>query len=300
MPAVWTLVPPRALHKTGFHHGHALAVRRGSVPGSAAPLKAGTKTSPAVVGARLHRTVERLALALLASAALHAIAWPVAARHHAIDPPSEEPIALLVEPAPADPVKSDLPETPSDPVARSPGVRSAKSAAVSRSRTLAAPRATAAPASSAMTAHTGNPLVVGSASAYAGGPTTIPGGSGGDGAGGGHDLSLPARLGGAVQWTCPWAERFNNGINDGRIIVAHVAVEVDVDGSAVRARVTDDPGYGFGRTARGCALQGRYIPGRGADGRIARVWTESFRVIFDGPSVVAAPEKASWETSTAQ
>jgi hypothetical protein len=247
--------------------------------------------------------VDRLAWALLSSATLHAIAWTVAARHHAVtvhDPPSQEPIAMFVEPAPADPVKPDLPETPSDPVARSPGVRNANNAAVSRSRTAAAPPATAAPASSAMAADTGDPLVVGSASAYAGGPTAVPGGSGGDGAGGGRDLSLPARLGGAVQWPCPWPERFDNGINDGRIIVAHVAVEVDVDGSAVRARVTDDPGYGFGRTARLCALKGRYIPGRGADGQIARAWTASFRVIFDGPSVVAAPEKASWETSTAQ
>jgi hypothetical protein len=211
----------------------------------------------------------------------------------------DEPITLLVEPAPADSVKPDLPETPSDPVARSPGVRNANNSAVSRSRTAAAPPATAKPASSAMTSDTGDPLVVGSASAYAGGATTIPGGSEGDGAGG-PDLSLPARLGGSTQWPCQWPERFNNGLNDGRRIVAHVAVEVDVDGSAVRARVTDDPGYGFGRTAHDCALQGRYIPGRGADGQIARAWTKSFLVIFDGPLVVATPEKAYWETTTAQ
>ena len=150
-----------------------------------------------------------------------------------------------------------------------------------------------------MTSATGDPLVVGSASAYAGGPTTSPGGSEGVGAGA-PDLSLPARLGGAVQWQCRWPERFNNGLNDGRKIVAHVAVEVDVDGSAVQARLIDDPGYGFGRTARDCALQGRYIPGRGADSQIARAWTKSFQVIFDGPAVIAAPEKAIWETSAAQ
>jgi hypothetical protein len=248
------------------------------------------------------RELERLALTLLSSAALHAIGWTVAARHHAVmvhDRPSEEPINMLVEPAPADSAKPDLPETPSVPEARSPGVRNANNSAVSRWRTAAAPPATAAPASSAITSDTGDPLVVGSASAYAGGPTTIPGGSGGDGAGG-PDLSLPARLGGAVQWPCQWPERFNNNrLNDGRRIVARVAAEVDVDGSAVRARITDDPGYGFGRTARDCALQGRYIPGRGADGQIARAWTKSFLVIFDGPLVVAAPEKAFWETSTA-
>jgi hypothetical protein len=250
----------------------------------------------------ISRELERLDLALLSSAALHAIAWTIAAGHHAVtvhDPLSEEPIALLVERSPADAVKPDLPESPSDPVARSPGVRNAHSSAVSRSRPLAAPPATATPASSAITSDTGDPLVVGSASAYAGGPTTIPGGSGGDGAGA-PDLSLPARLGGAVAWRCQWPERFNNGLNDGRKIVAHVAVEVDVDGNAVHARVTDDPGYGFGRTARDCALHGRYIPGRGADGQMARAWTKSFQVIFDGPSVVAAPEKAFWESSTAQ
>jgi hypothetical protein len=248
------------------------------------------------------RELERLALPLLSSAALHAIAWTVAARHHAVTAHgllSEQPITLLVEPAPADSVKPDLPEAPSDPVARSPGVRSAHHSAASRSRTAAASPATATPASSAITSDTGDPLVVGSASAYAGGPTTIPGGSAGDGAGV-PDLSLPASLGGAVAWACQWPERWNNGLNDGRKIVAHVAVEVDVDGNAVRVRVTDDPGYGFGRTARDCALHGRYIPGRGADGRIARAWTKSFQVIFDGPSVVAAPEKAVWETGSAQ
>jgi hypothetical protein len=250
----------------------------------------------------LSRELERLALALLFSAALHASAWTVAARHGAVTPPdllSQVPITLLDAPALADPVKPDLPEPPGDPIALSPGVRTANHAAVSRSRPAAAPPATAAPASSAIASDTGDRLVVGSASAYAGGSTT-PGGSGGDGAGG-ADLSQPARIGGAVQWPCRWAERFrnDNGLNDGRKIVAHVAVEVDVDGSAVHARVTDDPGFGFGRAARDCALQGRYIPGRGADGQIARAWTRSFVVIFDGPSVVAAPEKAVWETTNA-
>ena len=245
---------------------------------------------------------ERLTQALLSSAALHAIAWTVAARHHAATmhgPFPEEPIPQLVEPAPADSVNPDLPETPSEAVASSPRVRNANNSAVSRSRTAAAPPATATCASSAITSATGEPLVVGSASAYAGGPTTSPGGSEGVGAGA-PDLSLPARLGGAVQWQCRWPERFNNGLNDGRKIVAHVAVEVDVDGSAVQARLIDDPGYGFGRTARDCALQGRYIPGRGADSQIARAWTKSFQVIFDGPAVIAAPEKAIWETSAAQ
>jgi hypothetical protein len=248
------------------------------------------------------RELERLALALLSSAALHATAWTGAARHHAVsvhDVLSEEPITLLAEPTPADSVKPDRSEIPSDPVARSPRFRNANNSAVSRSRSAAAPPGTAKPASSAVTSDSGDPLVVGSASAYAGGSTTIAGGSGGDGAGS-PDLSLPASLGGAVQWQCQWPERFNNGLNDGRKIVAHVAVEVDVDGTAVHARVTVDPGYGFGRTARDCALRGRYIPGRGAEGQITRAWTKSFLVIFDGPSVVAAPERAYWETNTAQ
>jgi hypothetical protein len=248
------------------------------------------------------RELERLGLGLLSSAALHAIAGTVAGRHHAVivhDPLSEEANTLLVALAPADSVKPDLPETPSDPIARLTGVRRAHNPAVSRSRITAAPPATATPASSAMTSDTGDPLVVGSASAYAGGPTTVAGGSGGDGAGV-PDLSLPARLGGVEAWACPWPERWNNGLNDGRRVVAHVAVEVDVDGRAVRARVTDDPGYGFGRNARDCALRGRYIPGRGADGQIARAWTKSFLVIFDGALLVAAPEKAFWETSTGQ
>src|SRR5579864_9157026 len=129
----------------------------------------------------LSRELERLALTLLSSAALHALAWIGAAMHHAVtvhDSLWEQPITLLAEPAPTDSVKPELPETPSDPVARSPRVRNANPFAVSRSRPTAAPPETAKAASSAVTSDTGDPLVVGSASAYAGGLTTPPGGSG--------------------------------------------------------------------------------------------------------------------------
>jgi protein TonB len=63
---------------------------------------------------------------------------------------------------------------------------------------------------------------------------------------------------GGTTWNCPFppeadAEEINHA-------VVTVQVTVRPDGSALTATVVTDPGHGFGRAARLCALGRRYQP----------------------------------------
>jgi protein TonB len=79
------------------------------------------------------------------------------------------------------------------------------------------------------------------------------------------DLSRPARLAGGLTWNdCgfpPEADALQ--IDD-----ASVTIEVDVkaDGTQEAVRVLSDPGHGFGRLARSCALAKQFEPALGREG----------------------------------
>jgi protein TonB len=78
------------------------------------------------------------------------------------------------------------------------------------------------------------------------------------------DLSKPAGLVGGTNWSCPFppeadAEQIDHA-------VAVVMVTVRPDGTPLTVKVVSDPGYGFGRAARICALGRRYTPGLDRDG----------------------------------
>lgn len=223
--------------------------------------------------------------ALVSSFAVHWIAWTLAMPSGAQAAPStadtpETVVDVVQEPIPAPDEPIAAPPTPVYRAAAPKAVhRPVGQARIEALRTVDVP--TSAPASSAIVADQGPPLIVGGAPEYQGGSTSAPGsGSGGWGLGlGGRDLSRPARLGGQFHWNrCPWPE---GAPNDGHQVIASVAVEVAPDGSPVRARVMDDPGHGFGDDARRCAMQVRYVPGLGPNGKVARMWTIPFRVIFD-------------------
>jgi protein TonB len=73
-----------------------------------------------------------------------------------------------------------------------------------------------------------------------------------------EDRSREVQLVGGSSWNCPFppeadAEQIDQA-------VATVQVTVRPDGSASDARVVSDPGHGFGRAARGCALARHYQP----------------------------------------
>jgi len=94
-------------------------------------------------------------------------------------------------------------------------------------------------------------------------PEGVPGGTGTAPAAG-VDRSRPAGVV-AKNWNCPFppeADRFNYQ-------VVKVAVTVAPDGSALDVRVLSDPGTGFGREARQCALSQvskKYYPALNREG----------------------------------
>jgi protein TonB len=128
---------------------------------------------------------------------------------------------------------------------------------------------------------TGNTIVTGNAEAYAGGTTAsngtnthaVRGLSSPEGAAtaagaapakpSGPDRSRSASVGG-TEWNCP----FPPEADAAQIDEAYVTLQVDVraDGSPDAVRVLSDPGNGFGREARRCAMSKHFAPAQDHDG----------------------------------
>jgi protein TonB len=124
---------------------------------------------------------------------------------------------------------------------------------------------------------TGQGFVTGNAENYAGGVTAssgtsktavrelnavvggVPGGTGTKvGAVGGPDLSRAPGIVGGSQWDCPFpSEADAEEINYQRV---KLLIVVRPDGTPQDAKVIGDPGNGFGREARKCAMTRRYEP----------------------------------------
>jgi hypothetical protein len=94
----------------------------------------------------------------------------------------------------------------------------------------------------------------------------------------GPDRSAPARLGGKVTWRCPWPKEADPEM---RHVSVRAQARVRADGAALRVTILDEPGWGFGREARLCALSHTYVPALGHDGLPADGDTLPFSVYFD-------------------
>jgi protein TonB len=146
---------------------------------------------------------------------------------------------------------------------------------------------------------TGNTIVQGNADSYAGGfttsngtsnsavnampsPTGVSGGTGPVQAAPppppGPDRSRTASLGGGGEWSCP----FPSEADTAQVDEAYVTLQVDVkaDGTPATVRVLSDPGNGFGREARRCAMNKRYATALDHDGTSIAGTTKAFRVHF--------------------
>jgi protein TonB len=146
---------------------------------------------------------------------------------------------------------------------------------------------------------TGNTIVQGNADSFAGGfttsngtnntavnampsPTGVPGGTGQVQAPPppppGPDRSRTASLGGGGEWSCPFPAEADTA----QVDEAFVTLQVDVkaDGSASTVRVLSDPGNGFGREARRCAMNKRYATALDHEGTAIAGTTKAFRVHF--------------------
>lgn len=145
---------------------------------------------------------------------------------------------------------------------------------------------------------TGNTIVTGNADTFAGGftagngtnpnavhsmpsPSGVPGGTGTPRAAPppppGPDRSRTASLSGGSQWSCPFPPEADTA----QVDEAFVSLRVDVraDGTPTTVSVLQDPGNGFGREARRCAMNKHYQSALDHDGN-AIVGTWQARVHF--------------------
>ena len=73
------------------------------------------------------------------------------------------------------------------------------------------------------------------------------------------DRSRAPALAGGAQWDCPFPDEAEDRGVDHAIVT--LRVEVAADGGVVAATIAREPGAGFGREARRCALRKRWLPG---------------------------------------
>ena len=92
------------------------------------------------------------------------------------------------------------------------------------------------------------------------------------------DLSRAPNLLGGTSWDCPFPPEADAEQIDQAVVTIVVAVKPD--GSPQSVNVLSDPGHGFGRAARVCALSRRYQPGLDRTGAPMTVTTPPIRVRF--------------------
>ena len=92
------------------------------------------------------------------------------------------------------------------------------------------------------------------------------------------DRSKPPTLVGSTSWNCPFPPEADAEGRDSA--TATIVVTVRPDGSPQNVSIVADPGSGFGRAARACALTRRYQAGLDRDGKATTASTPPIRVRF--------------------
>jgi periplasmic protein TonB len=229
--------------------------------------------------------------------ALYAGAFLVVTRFESSGPSFGAELAARVHDAIAAERAVDVtPPPPPAPAAETPAPTKAEPVVHLRTRAAPTHAGPAAPAQAGKLAavaespvdFTGTAFVVGSGASYAGGTTTrggtsrtpasaavAPGGTG-DGAAG-RSRARAVALDQAA-WSCPWPAEADARQVDQETVVLRVAVAAD--GRADRVDIVDDPGFGFGRAARQCALGTRFNPARDPAGAPIAALSPPIRVHF--------------------
>ena len=94
----------------------------------------------------------------------------------------------------------------------------------------------------------------------------------------GPDRSAPPGLVGGASWNCPFPPEADTDQIDQA--VATILVTVRPDGSPLAVKVMSDPGHGFGRAARTCALSRRFTPALDRNGEPTSGTTPPIKVRF--------------------
>lgn len=239
----------------------------------------------------------RMAVALAAALAAHAGLLLAVSRTdggHAAKPPLQ-PVQMearvyqidVAAPAPPPPPERAVVERH----VRAPAMRDRSAAPapeVGRAASVVAPE----PDPGAPLDLTGDAIVTGQATAFAGGVTTSAGtnaapsraGAAATTTGAGDavlataiDRASPVSLE-SEKWSCPWPREADSEQIDEQTVILRVIV--DAGGAAERAAVLADPGHGFGAAAVACALRTRFVPARGRGGEAVRATSPPIRVRF--------------------
>lgn len=263
------------------------------------PEKSGTVTLNSPLDAARSRTRKPIVLGAIGAALVHAlvIAVALAQSDNRPEKPKLERPAIEAEiiqeapkpvPVPVPVPRSALPEPPPAPRAMKKATSLEKAAPV------------AAQAAKVMTAEPkevldfGETFVQGNAASYAGGVTEAGGTSkkavrdanarafgveGGKGTGA-ADLSREPSLADGVKWDCPFPkEADDDGLDTG---VVTLKVTISANGTVDDIAVKTDPGHGFGREARRCALRKRWQTGLDRAGKAVTA-TKLLNVRFTRP-----------------
>ena len=146
---------------------------------------------------------------------------------------------------------------------------------------------------------TGQTFVTGNAENYAGGVTAntgtsktavrnlnaaVGGAPGGKGTKPGPapaaaDLARAPSLLGGTEWHCPFPPEADTDQIDFQRV--QVVVTVRADGSPQDVRVVGDPGHGFGRAARQCAMRQRYEPAQNREGHPVAATMPPINITFE-------------------
>ncbi|MDI3288246.1 energy transducer TonB [Polyangium sp. 15x6] len=94
----------------------------------------------------------------------------------------------------------------------------------------------------------------------------------------GPDLSKAPGLAGSSAWDCPFPPEADAEQIDQAVV--SIVITVRADGTPQSVNVVNDPGYGFGRAARLCALSRRYTPALDRSGTPRVAATPPIRVRF--------------------
>lgn len=80
------------------------------------------------------------------------------------------------------------------------------------------------------------------------------------------------------EWSCPWPDAAESLALDEQVAVIRVVVAPD--GAVESAEIVEDPGDGFGAAALACARRTRFSPARDGEGRAIRARSPAIRVHF--------------------
>lgn len=282
----------------GLHTRDAVAAtRRGMSPGDPQ-----TMLLRAVFSPRPRATSARW-LALLAALGLHGLLALALTRLPArpAPPPQIQETMVMLEPPPPPPPPEPEPQKPEPQKPEPPAPKPKAKARAPRPapRQVAKPPPPRGPTSPAQAGRlltadadapvdlTGEAFVSGQAAAFAGGATAPSGKSARYVAPGTAALKAPVRRRptrarpvrlNPAAWRCAWPKAAMRADLYEQAVLLQVVV--GPSGRVEQARVLDDPGHGFGDTARRCALRTRFQPARDPNGRPIRAQSPPLRVRF--------------------